>query len=103
MSCSAISPDASALSLGDNLEYADHMTARDDVLAAAQALAARSEDGTFSLSNVISEMRRRRSVYEESIIRTHVTSKMCSNAPDQQGTAYNDLTQVARGRYRLTS
>jgi hypothetical protein len=50
---------------------------------------------------VISELRRRRSVYEESTIRTHVTSKMCRNAPDHQDTAYNDLEQVGRGRYRL--
>jgi hypothetical protein len=77
------------------------MTARDDVLAASRALASRSEDGTFSLANVISELRRRRSVYEESTIRTHVTSKMCRNAPDHQDTAYNDLEQVGRGRYRL--
>ena len=77
------------------------MTARDDVLAASRALASRSEDGTFSLANVISELRRRRSVYEESTIRTHVTSKMCRNAPDHHDTAYNDLEQVGRGRYRL--
>lgn len=77
------------------------MTARDDVLAAARALAARSEDGTFSLSNVISELRRRRSHYEESTIRSHVTSKMCSNGPDHEGTVYADLERVDRGRYRL--
>jgi hypothetical protein len=77
------------------------MNARDEVLAAAKALASRSEDGTFSLTNVISELRRRRSAHEESIIRTHVTSKMCRNAPDHDATGYDDLEQVARGRYRL--
>jgi hypothetical protein len=77
------------------------MTVRDEVLAAARSLAARSEDGIFSLSNVISELRRRRSMCEESTIRAHVTSKMCSNAPDHLGTDYNDLEQVGRGRYRL--
>jgi hypothetical protein len=77
------------------------MTARYEVLAAARSLAARSEDGIFSLSNVISELRRRRSVYEESTIRTHVTSTMCSNGPDHHSTDYDDLVQVDRGRYRL--
>jgi hypothetical protein len=77
------------------------MTARDEVLAAARSLAARSEDGIFSLSNVISEMRRRRSACEESIIRAHVTSKMCTNGPDHLSTDYDDLERVDRGRYRL--
>jgi hypothetical protein len=86
---------------GDILGYTGDMTARDEVLAAARSLAARSEDGTFSLANVISELRRRRSMYEESTIRTHVTSTMCSNAPDHHGTDYDDLERVDRGRYRL--
>ena len=90
-----------ALSRGGILAYPGRMTARDEVLAAARSLAARSEDGTFSLANVISELRRRRSAYEESTIRTHVTSKMCSNAPDHHDTVYDDLERVDRGRYRL--
>jgi len=90
-----------ALSPSGIFGYAGGMTARDEVLAAARSLAARSEDGIFSLSNVISELRRRRSVYEESTIRTHVTSKMCSNDPDHLSTDYDDLERVDRGRYRL--
>jgi hypothetical protein len=89
------------LSPGDIFGYARGMTARDDVLAAARSLGARSEDGTFSLANVISELRRRRSMYEESTIRTYVTSKMCSNGPEHLGTDYDDLERVGRGRYRL--
>lgn len=93
---------ATDLSSGDILGYAGGMTVRDEVLAAARSLGARSEDGTFSLANVISELRRRRSMYEESTIRTHVTSKMCSNGPDHLGTDHDDLVRVGRGRYRLS-
>lgn len=77
------------------------MTARDEVLAVAQVLAARSEDGTFSLSNVISELHRRRSTYQESVIRTHVTSTMCGNTSGGGDAGYNDLERVDLGRYRL--
>lgn len=77
------------------------MTARDDVLAAARLLAARSADGTFTLDDVLRETRQAGSRYAESTIRTHVTSRMCASAPDHHGVTYGDLLRVDRGRYRL--
>ena len=49
--------------------------------------------------DVLREMRD--STYSESTIRTHVTSRMCANAPDNHGTTYDDLVRVGRGLYRL--
>lgn len=79
------------------------MTARDEILNVAKDLAVRSADGTFLLEEVLAEMRRRCSRYAESTIRTHVTSRMCANAPDHHAVTYDDLWQVEgeRGRYRL--
>lgn len=50
---------------------------------------------------VIAHMRSRGSVYADSTIRTHITSRMCYDAPDNHGTTYDDLERVGRGRYRL--
>jgi hypothetical protein len=82
--------------------HTSDMTARDEVLNAAKALSSRSPDGTFTLEEVIWELKRRGTAYKESTIRTHVTSRMCTNAPDHHGTVYADLERLDRGRYRLT-
>lgn len=71
------------------------MTAREDILEALGALGA-----TFTPDDVVRELRRRGSSYAESTIRTHVVSKMCSNAPDNHARTYDDLERVADGLYR---
>jgi hypothetical protein len=79
------------------------MTARDEVLAAASALASRSADGSFTVQEVVEFLRREGSRFTELTIRTHVTSRMCSNAPDNHASVYDDLVRVDRGRYVLRS
>ena len=71
------------------------MTAREDILAAVHRL----DKERFTVMDVLREMRD--STYSESTIRTHVTSRMCANAPDNHGTTYNDLVRVRRGLYKL--
>jgi hypothetical protein len=78
------------------------MTARDEVLAAARRLATSSSDGTFSIEDVVSLVRREGTSYKESTIRTHVVSRMCANAPDNHGVTYRDLIRTDVGRYRLS-
>ncbi|NYI99955.1 hypothetical protein HNR19_000654 [Nocardioides thalensis] len=77
------------------------MTARDDILAAANRLANRSSDRTFTLAEVITDVRRSGRRYAESTIRTHVTSRMCANAPNHHAVTYDDLYSLGDGRYRL--
>ena len=77
------------------------MGCREEVIAAAQALTARSGDDTFAVADIVSEMRRRGTSYAESTIRTHVTSRMCAEAPAHHGTVYADLERVDRSTYRL--
>ena len=76
------------------------MTARDEVLAAAQALASAAPDGTFTIDEAIRRLRHSDSEYAESTIRTHVTSRMCSNAPDHHAVTYEDFVRTDVGRYR---
>lgn len=79
------------------------MTARAEILAVVPTLAARSVDGAFTVDEVVRELRRRGSHYAESTIRTHVVSRMCTNAPDNHAVTYDDLERVGDGRYRARS
>ena len=77
------------------------MTARDDVLAAARVLAAKSTDDTFTVDEVVRYLTQRGSRYAESTIRTHVVSRMCADSPDHHAKIYADFQRLDRGRYRL--
>lgn len=76
-------------------------SAREEILTAARTLADRSPDGSFTLMQIITSLRRAGSRYAESTIRTHVTSRMCADAPDHHGTTYDDFERLGGGRYRF--
>jgi len=78
-------------------------SAREEILEVAKTLAERARDGTFTLIEIIDEIRRRGSRYAEGTVRTHVTSRMCVNAPDHHATVYADLERVGPGRYKLVA
>lgn len=73
------------------------MTARQEILDAIDALGKE----VFSLQEVLAELRAKGTRYAERTIRTHVTSRMCANAPGHHATVYDDLERVDRGLYRL--
>lgn len=75
------------------------MTARDQILEVVPAVV--DEYGTITVSDVVDELVRRGTQYRESTIRTHITSRMCADAPDNHVTTFDDLVRVVRGRYRL--
>ncbi len=77
------------------------MTCRDEILDAVAGIIRRSGQEQFTVAEVIQEMSRRGTSYAESTIRTHVTSRMCANAPDHHGVVYGDLLRIGRGTYRL--
>jgi hypothetical protein len=76
------------------------MTCRDEVLAAANRLRRRGRP-VFSPRDVLAEMESEGTQYSPSTIRTHVTSRLCADAPDHHGVVYDDLVRVDRGLYRL--
>lgn len=75
------------------------MTCRDEVVAAFERLERRNGRREFDLVDVVQEVLGSTD-YRESTIRTHVTSRMCAEAPANHGTVYADLERVSRGRYR---
>ena len=78
------------------------MTCREDVLAATR-LERRHGRLTFDLDEVVQEVLAGGSRYKETTIRTHVTSRMCADAPDHHGTVYADLQRVGRAKYQRRS
>ncbi len=71
---------------------------RDLILEAARRLETEGHS-TFTIPQVLNHLRG--SGYPESTIRTHVSSRMCIDAPDHHGTVTADLERVGRGQYRL--
>ena len=79
------------------------MTAHEEIREVAHALASKATDGEFTLAEVLATMKARGSHYAESTIRTHVTSRMCVNAPHHHAVVYQDFWCIDRGsgRYRI--
>ena len=77
------------------------MTCRDEVLKGVQELSLLSPSGEFSADDVVAHLRWKGSAYKDSTIRTHVTSRMCVEAPDNHDVTYDDLKRTARRTYRL--
>ena len=73
----------------------------DEILECARAVMKQSGLDHFTISEIIECMAKRGSAYAESTIRTHITSRMCANAPDHHAVTYRDLERTDRGTYRL--
>lgn len=77
------------------------MTCRDEVLACAKQIVAQRGKNEFTLQEILETMQRSGTEYEESTIRTHVTSRMCVNAPEHHPVTYDDFERIGYGIYRL--
>lgn len=74
-------------------------TARDEILNVVSSIT----DGgrrTFTVDEVVSELRARGSRFKDSTIRTHITSRLCANAASHHAVRYPDFDRVGPGEYR---
>lgn len=76
-------------------------TARDEILAAVKSIVSEREVKQFSVCEVLKYMKEDETSYKESTIRTHITSKCCSNAPNHHASVFNDYERIGKGVYRL--
>lgn len=74
--------------------------AREQILATIDRIAGGPNE-TFTIQQVLAELEARGTDLAESTIRTHITSRMCGDAPKNHGTTYDDLARVDRSVYRL--
>jgi hypothetical protein len=79
------------------------VTCRDEVLAAFDSLERWNDRTDFGLAEVVHEVQAAGTVYSENTIRTHITSRMCADAPDHHATVYDDLERIDRALYRRRS
>lgn len=79
------------------------MTCRDDILVCANKIVNQSGINEFSLRQILDCMNYSGTKYKESTIRTHVTSRMCANAPTHHVPKYYDFERVSFGLYKLSS
>jgi hypothetical protein len=77
-------------------------TARSQILAAIERVTSGPGD-TFTTQQIVDELMASDSALAPATIRTHITSRMCVDAPDHHGTTYDDLERVSRGVYRRRS
>ncbi len=75
-------------------------TCRDAVLDAFSRLEQRHGRRDFQLDEIVAETVAYDPQYKKSTVRTHVTSRMCVDAPEHHASVYGDLTRVDRGIYR---
>lgn len=79
------------------------MTCRDEVLKTMKTLSRGSNNDAFALKVIIDQVLSQTKAYKESTIRTHITSKLCANAPVNHAMVYKDLFRVDVGYYRLNN
>ncbi len=77
------------------------MTCRDEVLRTANLIVAQKGINEFTMQEIIDEMERSHTRYEESTIRTHIVSRMCANAPQHHAVKYADFERIGNGIYRI--
>ena len=77
------------------------MTCRDEILSVAQRIVSEKGKNEFTIGEVLDEMKETRTSCQESTIRTHVTSRMCRNAPKNHAVVYDDFYRIRRGVYSI--
>lgn len=78
-----------------------HITAREEILIAVKNITREREEKHFHLGEVLQYMKNNKTLYKESTIRTHVTSRCCANSPNHHGSVFNDYERIGKGLYRL--
>lgn len=76
-------------------------TCRDEIISAVRTITQQKGDNCFTIGEILDFLKQRNSIYSESTIRTHITSKLCANAPDHHSVVYDDLERIGRGKYKL--
>jgi hypothetical protein len=74
---------------------------REEILEAAEAIMAGRDRKVFTVKEVVDYLKAKGTVFAESTIRTHITSRFCANAPDNHPVTYEDFVRVGHGEYAL--
>jgi hypothetical protein len=76
-------------------------TCRDELLVTIRSIVKLKGRNEFTLKEAIESMLKNDTMYKESTIRTHITSKCCINSNRHHSVVFNDYERVELGTYRL--
>ena len=76
-------------------------TCREQILTAAMQITKAKNQNEFTILEILDYLAQQNSPYKKSTIQTHISSKMCSNAPNHHAVTYNDLARIKPGIYSL--
>ncbi|MBM7587322.1 hypothetical protein JOC86_003895 [Bacillus pakistanensis] len=74
---------------------------REEMLQVVQQLVKAKGKNKFSTQEVLDEMERAGTIYKDSTIRTHLTSKYCVGTKKHHQTVYDDYERIGHGLYAL--
>lgn len=79
------------------------MACREEILDCVTKLVNQRGINQFTVEEVVKIMADNETRYKVSTIRTHITSRMCKNAPQNHQVKYQDFERIDHGLYRLIS
>jgi len=78
-----------------------YVNCREELLATVIALVKEKGVNEFTVVEVVESMQKNNTIYKESTIRTHITSRCCFNAPKHHASIYDDYERINKGVYRI--
>jgi hypothetical protein len=77
-------------------------TCRDEIISSVREIISSKGKNEFTISEVIHHMKNKGTKYKESTIRTHISSRCCSNRlRHYHAVCYDDFENIGKGKYKL--
>lgn len=76
-------------------------TCREEILQAVKFILNEKGVNEFSVNEVLLYMTKNNTTFKENTIKTHITSRCCSNSPQNHSVIYNDFKRIKPGLYML--
>ncbi|MGD6993981.1 DUF7669 domain-containing protein [Sutcliffiella horikoshii] len=78
-----------------------YKSCREEILSTVKEILNEKGKDDFTIIEVLEAMNRNNTTYSEYTIRTHISSRCCSNAPNHHKIVFHDYYRIERGKYRL--
>ncbi|HWO78756.1 MAG TPA: hypothetical protein VNM69_23095 [Bacillus sp. (in: firmicutes)] len=76
-------------------------TCREEILQAIHSIINAKKKNEFTVKEVIQLLVKNNTVYKEGTIRTHITSRCCTNSPKNHQVVYSHFERIKPGLYKL--
>lgn len=73
---------------------------RDEILLTVNILISTKKKNEFTIKEVIQLMVKSKTIFKESTIRTHISSRCCINSPKNHLVVYNDFERIGHAVYK---